>query len=251
MPWRIHPGDELFDFAHHLGADAVAGEQQELVGCHSLPHASQLVIPEPRSELESRTTLNRLDSGSRPGMTAEGLLKPAAGIGKHGRDGPQPCHDSSHRPRPRVGGIPGRRIGADAIRAAHISIRCRARRSAFPRSPWSFILLSPILLHGETIEWHAVPIFVAVGLVFPAVLTMLTFASNRALGPVVTGALGNLSPLFSVAVAVLVLHEPLRRAAIRRARWWRCSACWPSPSRARRTCATGAPGRCCCRSARR
>ena len=65
-----------------------------------------------------------------------------------------------------------------------------------------FILLSPILLRGETIVWQAVPIFVAVGLVFPAVLTLLTFASNRALGPVVTGALGNLSPLFSVAVAV-------------------------------------------------
>ena len=73
-----------------------------------------------------------------------------------------------------------------------------------------FLLLSPILLRGEAIVWHAVPIFVAVGLVFPAVLTILTFASNRALGPVVTGALGNLSPLLSVAVAVVLLHEPLR-----------------------------------------
>ena len=73
-----------------------------------------------------------------------------------------------------------------------------------------FLLLSPFLLHGQTIEWHAVPIFAAVGLVFPAALTMLTFASNRALGPVVTGALGNLSPLLSVAVAVVLLHEPLR-----------------------------------------
>jgi drug/metabolite transporter (DMT)-like permease len=73
-----------------------------------------------------------------------------------------------------------------------------------------FILLSPFLLHGQTIEWHAVPIFAAVGLIFPAVLTIITFASNRALGPVATGALGNLSPLLSVAVAVLLLHEPLR-----------------------------------------
>jgi drug/metabolite transporter (DMT)-like permease len=73
-----------------------------------------------------------------------------------------------------------------------------------------FLLLSPFLLHGQTIEWHAVPIFAAVGLVFPAVLTIVTFASNRALGPVATGALGNLSPLLSVAVAVLLLHEPLR-----------------------------------------
>ena len=57
------------------------------------------------------------------------------------------------------------------------------------------LLLSPFLPHGQSIEWHAVPIFAAVGLIFPAMLTMLTFASNRALGPVATGALGNLSPL--------------------------------------------------------
>jgi drug/metabolite transporter (DMT)-like permease len=73
-----------------------------------------------------------------------------------------------------------------------------------------FLLLSPFLLRGQTVEWRAVPIFVAVGLVFPAVLTILTFASNRALGPVVTGALGNLAPLLSVAIAVLLMHEPLR-----------------------------------------
>jgi drug/metabolite transporter (DMT)-like permease len=73
-----------------------------------------------------------------------------------------------------------------------------------------FILLSPLLLRGDTIVWHAVPIFAAVGLVFPALLTLLTFASNRALGPVAAAALGNLSPLFSVAIAVAVLHEPLR-----------------------------------------
>jgi drug/metabolite transporter (DMT)-like permease len=73
-----------------------------------------------------------------------------------------------------------------------------------------FILASPILLRGETIVWPAVPIFMAVGLVFPALLTILTFASNRALGPVAAAALGNLSPLFSVAIAVVLLHEPLR-----------------------------------------
>jgi drug/metabolite transporter (DMT)-like permease len=73
-----------------------------------------------------------------------------------------------------------------------------------------FILLSPVFLRGETIVWQAVPIFAAVGLVFPATLTLLTFAGNRALGPVATSSLGNLAPLFSVAIAVAVLHEPLR-----------------------------------------
>lgn len=72
-----------------------------------------------------------------------------------------------------------------------------------------FLLLSPMLLHGETVEWRAVPIFIGVGLVYPALLTTLTFSSNRALGPVITGALGNLAPLFSVALAVALLGEEL------------------------------------------
>lgn len=75
-----------------------------------------------------------------------------------------------------------------------------------------FLLLSPFLLWGQPIVWRAVPLFAAVGLFFPAILTILTFASNRALGPVVTSALGNLAPLFSVVAAVLLLSEPLRPA---------------------------------------
>jgi drug/metabolite transporter (DMT)-like permease len=73
-----------------------------------------------------------------------------------------------------------------------------------------FLLVSPLLLAGEPVVWRGVPIFVAVGLFFPASLTYLTFASNRALGPVITSTLGNLAPLFAVALAVVLLHEPLR-----------------------------------------
>ena len=73
-----------------------------------------------------------------------------------------------------------------------------------------FLLLSPLILAGEPVVWRGVPIFAAIGLVFPALLTLLTFASNRALGPVVTSTLGNLAPLFAVTLAVLVLQEPLR-----------------------------------------
>src|SRR5882757_3909878 len=40
-------------------------------------------------------------------------------------------------------------------------------------------------------------------------LTLLTFASNSALGPVVASTLGNLAPLFAVSLAVVLLHEPL------------------------------------------
>jgi drug/metabolite transporter (DMT)-like permease len=81
---------------------------------------------------------------------------------------------------------------------------------SIPAFTFVFVCLSPLLLRGESIMWSAVPIFAAVGLVFPAVLTLLTFESNRLLRPVITGALGNLSPLFAVGFAVLLLDEPLR-----------------------------------------
>ena len=77
-----------------------------------------------------------------------------------------------------------------------------------------FLLLSPLILQGEPVVWRGLPMFAAIGLFFPATLTFLTFASNRALGPVVTSTLGNLAPLFAVAFAVAVLHEPLRAPEI-------------------------------------
>jgi drug/metabolite transporter (DMT)-like permease len=81
---------------------------------------------------------------------------------------------------------------------------------SIPAFTLCFILISPFLLRGVAVDWRAVPIFAAIGLTFPAFVTLLTFASGRALGPVVTSSLGNLAPLFSVALAVVVLHEPLR-----------------------------------------
>lgn len=77
-----------------------------------------------------------------------------------------------------------------------------------------FLLFSPVLLAGEPVVWRGLPIFAAIGLFFPASLTLVAFASNRALGPVITSTLGNLAPLFAVALAVLLLHEPLRAAQL-------------------------------------
>src|SRR5262249_16002717 len=54
------------------------------------------------------------------------------------------------------------------------------------------------------------PIFVAVGLSYPGAATLLTFVANRVLGPVITGTLGNLAPVFAVAIAVTVLGETIR-----------------------------------------
>src|SRR2546423_3499363 len=73
-----------------------------------------------------------------------------------------------------------------------------------------FLLFSPLILAGEPVVWQGLPIFIPIGLFFPATLTFLPFASTRALGPVITSTLGNLAPLFAVALAVVLLHEPLR-----------------------------------------
>jgi len=80
---------------------------------------------------------------------------------------------------------------------------------SIPASAFLFLAAAPFVLAGIPVIWSVVPIFAAVGLLFPAVVTLLTFEANRVLGPVVTGALGNLAPLFAVALAFVLLGEPL------------------------------------------
>jgi drug/metabolite transporter (DMT)-like permease len=83
---------------------------------------------------------------------------------------------------------------------------------SIPVSTLLFICAAPIALSEGKADVAAVPIFAAVGLLFPGLVTLLTFEANRVLGPVITGTLGNLAPLFAVALAVVMLGEPLRPA---------------------------------------
>lgn len=71
----------------------------------------------------------------------------------------------------------------------------------------AFALASPLLVDWRSGSWPATLVFAGVGMLFPATVTMLTFAANQRLGPHVTGALGNLAPLFAVLLAVLLLGE--------------------------------------------
>ena len=59
--------------------------------------------------------------------------------------------------------------------------------------------------------WHAgaAAIFAAVGLFYPAAVTVLTYESNRQLGPTLTGAISSTAPLFATAFAVVLLDERL------------------------------------------
>jgi drug/metabolite transporter (DMT)-like permease len=91
--------------------------------------------------------------------------------------------------------------GITPLGAAAISI---------PSSTLLFLAVSPFALDAGALTWPALAIFAAVGLLYPATATLLTFEANRRLGPVITGTLGNLAPIFAVAAAVVVLGETLR-----------------------------------------
>ena len=94
---------------------------------------------------------------------------------------------------------------------------------SIPSSTLLFIAISPIVLGGRPIVWAAVPTFAAIGLLYPATVTLLTLAANRALGPVISGALGNLAnhrwprsgpmarkcPLCSLLAATIISEETI------------------------------------------
>ena len=81
---------------------------------------------------------------------------------------------------------------------------------SIPCSALLFVVSAPFSISFGAADPGAALIFAGVGLMFPAAVTLLTFESNRALGPVITGSLGNLAPLFAVLLAVAILGEPLR-----------------------------------------
>ena len=85
---------------------------------------------------------------------------------------------------------------------------------SIPSSALLFAVVAPFWITTDAIDATAVLIFAGVGLMFPAAATLITFESNRALGPVITGSLGNLAPLFAVVLAFAILGEPLHLSQI-------------------------------------
>ena len=79
-----------------------------------------------------------------------------------------------------------------------------------PTTALMFIAASPFALDLSAFDSRSALLFLLAGLLFPAIVTLLTFESNRRIGPHVTGALGNLTPLFAVLMAFLVLGETPR-----------------------------------------
>jgi drug/metabolite transporter (DMT)-like permease len=72
-----------------------------------------------------------------------------------------------------------------------------------------WLALSPLLLDLRGWDFGALAIFALVGLFYPAIVTLLTYESNRQLGPTLTGAVSCTAPLFAVLTAVVFLNERL------------------------------------------
>lgn len=67
-----------------------------------------------------------------------------------------------------------------------------------------------IFVDWRGFDGRAALIFAGVGCVFPVVVSILAVRANERLGPAVSAAAGNVTPLFAVLFAVLFLGERLR-----------------------------------------
>ncbi len=100
---------------------------------------------------------------------------------------------------------------AGALIVTNLGLRhASSYRGATVSLTTSFVLLwaaAPALL--DTSAWHigAIALFALVGLFYPAIVTLLTYESNRVLGPTLTGTVSSTAPLFAIAAAVLLLGE--------------------------------------------
>jgi drug/metabolite transporter (DMT)-like permease len=70
-------------------------------------------------------------------------------------------------------------------------------------------LAALLFVDWRSFNLDAALIFAGVGCIFPVVVSILAVRSNERLGPAVAGAVGNVTPIFAVLGAVLLLGEQL------------------------------------------
>jgi drug/metabolite transporter (DMT)-like permease len=83
-----------------------------------------------------------------------------------------------------------------------------------PSTMVALALLAPLMLDTRSFDVRGALLFAASGCLFPAVVTLLTFEANRRVGASIASALGNLSPLFAILIAFVVLGEVPRRGQL-------------------------------------
>jgi drug/metabolite transporter (DMT)-like permease len=76
-----------------------------------------------------------------------------------------------------------------------------------PTTALLFLVISPLTVAWDQWACSSATTFAVVGLFFPVAVTLLTFSANRRIGPNLTGTLGNLTPLFAVVLAIVLMGE--------------------------------------------
>jgi drug/metabolite transporter (DMT)-like permease len=111
---------------------------------------------------------------------------------------------------------------ASCFAAALITVRIGLRRmpvrvgAAFsvPSAFALFVLLSPFSIDWSGFVPQAALAFAAIGLFFPAAVTILTFQATERFGAPITGAINGSSPLFALPAAALALGEAVPAHAV-------------------------------------
>ena len=80
---------------------------------------------------------------------------------------------------------------------------------SIPTTTLLFWALAPLRVNGSDFASPAIAVFAAVGLFFPALVTLLVFEANQRMGPTVSAAVSATAPFFAVAGAILFLGERL------------------------------------------
>jgi drug/metabolite transporter (DMT)-like permease len=83
-----------------------------------------------------------------------------------------------------------------------------------PTSTLLFWCAAPFAIDVGKADAGAIVVFAAVGVFFPAAVTLLNFESNRLLGANIAGAISGLGPVFAVLLAVVLLGERLHVAQL-------------------------------------
>ena len=78
---------------------------------------------------------------------------------------------------------------------------------AVPTTALLFLVISPLTVGWDQWACSSATTFAVVGLFFPVAVTLLTFSANWRIGPNLTGTLGNLTPLFAVVLAIVLMGE--------------------------------------------
>ena len=105
---------------------------------------------------------------------------------------------------------------AFALVLARIGLRQRpvvaAAATSVPTATALMWLASPFALDTSRFDATAAGVFAGCGVLFPIGVTLLSFETNRRMGPALAGALGNLTPLFALGFAAALLGEHITPA---------------------------------------